>query len=104
AQVGENRSVRFPGYRHLAPPRPERLDRRLADRHQPILVALARSHHHHPEFLVEVAPVESNQLAYAQPRGIQRLNYSAVAYRRRPRRAALGLDQLDDLLLRQDRR
>src|SRR5579863_5740491 len=52
AQVGDHRATGLPRDRHRAPPRPQSIERRLSDRHQPILVALARPDHHHPELFV----------------------------------------------------
>ena len=104
AQVGDHRAVEFPGLRHRAPPRLERVERRLADRHQPILVALARAHHHHPDFLVDVAPVEADQLAHAQAGGIKRLDDRAVAQSGRPSVFAIGFDQPAHVVLGQNRR
>ena len=103
AQVGDHRAVEFPGLRHRAPPRLERVERRFANRHHPILVALARAHQHHPDFVVDVAPVKADQLAHAQAGGVERLEDRAVAQSGRPAVFAIGFDQPAHVVLGQNR-
>src|ERR1035437_769162 len=79
AKIDYHGTVGLPRNRHRTPPRPQCIQRRLTQRHQPILVALACSHHDHPELFVDIAPVKPDQLADAQPRRIQRLEYRAIA-------------------------
>src|ERR1035437_6217705 len=85
AKICNHGTVGLPRNRHRTPPRPQRIQRRLAERHQPILVALARPHHHHHELFVDIAPVQPDQFAHAQPRRGHRLEYGAIAHRGRRR-------------------
>src|SRR6202166_1021563 len=78
AQVGDYGAVEFPRLRHRAPPGLERVERRLTDRHHPILVALARAHQHPPDLVVDVAPVEPGKLAHAEAGGVERLEDRTV--------------------------
>ena len=82
AQIRYDRTVVLPRNRHRTSPLLKRVERRLAQRHQPILVALARAHHHHAELFVDIAPVQADQLADAQARRVERLENCAIAQRR----------------------
>src|SRR5208282_325074 len=104
AKIRYHRPVGLPRNRHRTTPCPQCIQRRLAQRHQPILVALARSHHHHSQLFVDVAPIQPDQLADAQPRRVQRLEYRAIAYRRRRGIVRRHLDQPANFVLLQYRR
>src|SRR5208283_2852156 len=104
AKICNHGTVGFPRNRHRTPPRHQCIQGRLTQRYQPILVALARSHHDHPKLFVDIEPVEPDQLAYAQPRRIQRLEYRAIAYRRRFRVLCKHFDQLANFVRLQYRR
>src|SRR5271166_4121831 len=47
AKISNHGTVRLPRNRHRNLPLLQCVEGRLAERHQPILIALARSHHHH---------------------------------------------------------
>src|SRR5260370_32870006 len=66
AKIDNHRTIGLPCNRHRASPCLERIERRLADRHQPILVTLARAHHDHAELVVDIAPVEPDQFAHSE--------------------------------------
>src|SRR5580692_9671043 len=86
AKIRNHRTVMLPCNRHCGFPLLQCVQRRLAQRHEAILVALARAHQHHPKLVIYVAPVQPDQFADAQPRGVQGLEDCTIAQRSRRRR------------------
>src|SRR5271156_1322737 len=79
AKIRDRGTVMLPGHGHRGLPLFQCIQRRLTQRHEAILVALARANHHHPELFIYIAPVETDQLADAQAGRVQRLEDCAVA-------------------------
>src|SRR6266478_4952272 len=104
AKIDDHRPIWLPCYRHRAPPGKERIKRRLAERHQPILVALARSHHDHPELFIDIAPVETDQLTDPQPSRVERFENRTIAHGRRRGVTRRNFYQPPHFVLLQNRR
>ena len=84
----------------------QRLQRRFAERHRPLLVALAE-HAQHPPARVDVVDVEAAQLADADAGGVQHLDDQPVTKRQRItllRTGFSGIHRVERLILTQHRR
>src|SRR5271154_306462 len=83
AKICDDGTVVLPRDGHRGFPLLQGVEGGLAQRHEAILVALAGANHHHAELLVDIAPVEADQLADAQAGRVERLEDRAIAQRRR---------------------
>src|SRR5262249_28823899 len=81
-----------------------RIERGLTDRHDPILVAFARPHRNYRQFLVDIAPLKTDQLAHPQATRVEGLDDRAVAKRLGTLLLRVELDKPPDVVTVHDRR
>src|SRR5476651_1407556 len=67
SQIGNDRRIGIGGDRKQRAPSLERIEGGFTDRHHAILGAFTGSHSQHSDLIIDIAPIEADQLAHAQP-------------------------------------